>query len=319
MSATPPMSMISTDSDFAEAITHLFFAITAVDVGILVLVVVLVALAVFKYSRRDEGLGTEVPHERQFKLEVAWTVGPALILAVVGTISVRMTFKTQAPVPPGDSLEVDVTGQQWWWDVRYPSLGVTTANEIHVPTGQRIRFRLRSRDVVHSFWVPRLGGKRDLIPGQTNDLAFVANTPGAYPGECSEFCGTSHANMRFMVFVQTPEDFERWVADQSGPPRVAARPDVPAGLVLAGAQAYAASSCTPCHTIGPVSRGTFGPNLTHFASRTTFAGGTVENTPENVEAWIRNPAALKPGAKMPALGVSEPQVKQLVAYLESLE
>lgn len=317
MNGAPPMSTISSDSDLADGITKLFLGITGVDIFILVLVTVLVALAVFKYSKR-EGLGTEVSHERQFQLEVAWTVGPALILAVVGTVSVRMTFKTQPPTIPADALVVHVTAHQWWWDFRYPSLGVTTANEMHLPAGRPVRIRLDSADVVHSFWVPRLGGKRDIIPGETNDIALVAHTIGVYPGECGEFCGTSHANMRFKVFVDPPEAFDAWSAAQAGPPRVAPRPEEPSDAVDAGARVFAASSCTPCHALGSLARGAYGPNLTHFASRTTLAAGTIDNTAENLAAWLRNPASLKPGVKMPPLGVPESEVRQLVAYLESL-
>ncbi|HZP40520.1 MAG TPA: cytochrome c oxidase subunit II [Candidatus Binatia bacterium] len=318
MNGAPPMSMISFDSDLAAGITKLFLGITAVDVFILVLVSALAALAVLRYSKR-EGLGSEVSHERQLKLEIAWTVGPALIIAVIGTFAVRLSFQTQRPTVPTDALVVRVTAHQWWWDVRYPSLGVVTANEIHVPADRPVRIRLDSADVVHSFWVPRLAGKRDVVPGQTNDLTFVAHTVGTYPGECAEFCGTSHANMRFEVFVDPPDRFDAWAAAQAAPPRIAAPPAAPNDPVRAGARVFATSSCTPCHAVGSAARGVFGPNLTHFGSRTTFAGATVPNTPENLAAWLRNPPALKPGVKMPPLGVPEHQIAELVAYLRSLE
>jgi cytochrome c oxidase subunit 2 len=313
---TPPLTTLAGKSDFADGIRTVFFAITGVDTVILLLVIALLALGMFRYSKRS-GLGTEVSPRTQLRLETAWTIGPALILLAIAIPSVRMTFRTQPAVPPADALVVHVVARQWWWQADYPALGIVTANEIHVPVGRPLRFRLDSGDVIHSFWVPQLGGKRDVIPGQTNEIVLVARVPGTYLGVCGEFCGTSHANMRFRVVVDTPEEFAAWTARQQAPPVVLAGGATDA--LAAGARIYAGSTCTPCHTIGDASVGRLGPDLTHFASRRTFAGGTLENTPDNLAAWLRDPPALKPGVGMPRLGLREAEIAPLVAYLESLE
>jgi cytochrome c oxidase subunit 2 len=302
-------------SDLAEAVRTIFLAVTAVDGFVLILVIALLAFGIFRYSKRT-GLGTEVDRRTQFTLETMWTVGPALIILGIAIPSVRLTFRMQPSTLPPNALVVQVVGHMWWWEVRYPALGVVSANEIHVPVGRPLRFRLESADVIHSFWVPQLGGKRDLVPGITNEITLVARVPGTYPGQCAEFCGTSHANMRLRVVVETAEDFAAWTARQSAPPGAPARAGEAAA---AGARIYAASACTACHTIGGLSTGRLGPDLTHFGSRRTLAAGTLENTPENLTAWLRDPAALKPGAKMPQLGLPGPELAQLVAYLRSLE
>jgi len=311
--ASPPMTTMAPKSDLAAAIRTLFFEIIGLDGLILTVVLVALWLGIFRYSRRS-GLGTEVSRTAQFRLEAAWTVGPALIILAIAVPSVRLTFRTQPAVVPRDALVVQVIARQWWWEARYPGLDLTTANEIHLPLGRTVRVLLDSADIIHSFWVPQLGGKRDVVPGQTNEIVLVPRVPGTYPGQCAEFCGTSHANMRFRVVVDTPEDFAAWTAREKAPPVVPAAP-----AAAAGARLYAGSTCTPCHAIGPLSAGRFGPDLTHFASRATFAGGTLANTPENLAAWLRDPQALKPGAKMPSLGLTEAEVGQLVAYLGSLE
>jgi len=313
VAATPPMTTMAPKSDLADAIRTLFFEIIGLDGLILMVVVVALSLAIFRYSSRT-GLGTELSRTAQFRLEAAWTVGPALIILAIAVPSVRLTFRTQPAVVPRDALVVQVIARQWWWEVRYPALGVTTANEIHLPVGRTVRVLLDSADIIHSFWVPQLGGKRDVVPGQTNEIVLVPSVPGTYLGQCAEFCGTSHANMRFRVVVDTREDFAAWTARETAPPAV---PAVPAAA--AGARLYAASTCTPCHAIGSVSAGRFGPDLTHFASRATFAGGTLANTQENLAAWLRDPEALKPGVKMPRLGLPEADIRQLAAYLETLK
>ncbi len=197
---------------------------------------------------------------------------------------------------------------------RYASLDIVTANEMHVPAGRPIRLRLESLDVIHSFWVPQLGGKRDTVPGRVNYLTFTPEAPGEYPGQCAEFCGTSHANMRKRVIVEAPEDFERWVAGQQALPL-----EPTAGPAAEGKAIYTRSACVGCHTITGVSAGQLGPELTHFGSRRTFAGATFPATVGNLTAWIENPSALKPGAKMPALGLSEEQARAVAEYLVSLK
>jgi cytochrome c oxidase subunit 2 len=182
-----------------------------------------------------------------------------------------------------------------------------------------VRLELESADVIHSFWVPQLGGKRDLIPGHQNELTLTPLVAGYYYGECAEFCGLSHANMRFRVMVDPPERFDDWKYHEAAGATMPVHEAVTGDPVAAGAMIFSTSPCTTCHTIAGVSSGRLGPNLTHFGSRTTLAGGILENNPQNLADWLRNPQKLKPGAQMPALGLSQKQTSQLVAYLESLK
>jgi cytochrome c oxidase subunit 2 len=220
-------------------------------------------------------------------------------------------FRTQAS-PPHGSLSVEVIGHQWWWEIRYPELGITTANELHLPVGRPVSLSLKSADVIHSFWVPRLGGKRDLVGGKVNHLVFTVDEPGEYPGQCAEFCGASHANMRLTVIAQSPADFEAWTK------RLTATPIPPSGEAAKGHQAFLATGCVACHAIQGVAAGVVGPNLTHVGSRKTLAGGILKNNPEDLARWLRNPPGVKPGALMPKLPLSDDQVAALVAYLGSL-
>src|SRR5262249_39857186 len=231
-------------------------------------------------------------------LEIAWTIAPALALPVIAIPTIHVIFRTQGRPAPG-SLDVVVRGWQWWWEFRYPTLDVVTANELHLPAGRPVQLRLEGPDVIHSFWVPRLGGKRDVVPGRHNRITLTPDTPGEYLGQCAEFCGASHANMRLRVIVQTPDDFERWVAMQKAPPVE------PAGDAASGKTAYAQLACVGCHTIRGVSGGVIGPDLTHVGTRRTIAAGLLPNTPENLIAWLRDPEAVKPGVKMPNLRLSE--------------
>jgi len=249
-------------------------------------------------------------------LELAWTVVPPLIILRISIPTVRLIFRSQPRPAPANALNVEVIAHQWWWEFRYPAAGVVTANELHIPEGRPVRLKLRSADVLHSFWVPQLGGKRDVVPGQTNEITLIARVPGEYLGQCAEFCGLSHANMRFRVFVDTPQEFARWEAAQRAD---AATPPAGDKKAVAGADIFANSPCTACHTIRGVSAGSIGPDLTHFASRTTLGSGIMKNTPSNLAEWLRDPARIKPGARMPRLGLAGPELSKLIAYLESLK
>jgi cytochrome c oxidase subunit 2 len=313
--ANPPMDTLAPKSDFANWIYGLFVEVTWLDLFVLAVVVVAFVLAVFVFSRRaGEGEAASETHS-DMRLELAWTLGPAFILLLIAVPTIRTIFREEPPTPPADSLKVTVIAHQWWWEFRYPGTSIVTANELHIPEHRPIWVSLRSADVIHSFWVPALGGKRDVIPGQVNHMWFIANTPGEYYGQCAEFCGDSHANMRFRVFVDTPAQFAAWEKAQEAPPVQPA-----AGTAAAkGAAVFANSPCTACHTITGVSKGYIGPNLTHLASRTTIAGGIMKNDPKDLKAWIENPVGLKPGSNMPALGLRGPELDDLVAYLESLK
>jgi cytochrome c oxidase subunit 2 len=316
----PPMTTMAPKSDLAEWTHALYLQVIGWDSLILAIVVVAAGLALFRYSTRVQSPREAPPASREhLALEVIWTVGPALVLLAIAIPTVRATFRSQPAVEPANALDVKVTAHQWWWEIEYPDFTIITANELHLPVGQPVRLQLQSADVVHSFWVPQLGGKRDIIPGHTNVITLIPRVAGVYYGQCAEFCGLSHANMRFRVFVDSEPAFAAWHVQQAGPAAVPGRPAEGDDPVAAGARLYAMSPCVTCHTIRGVSTQRRGPDLTHFGSRRTLAGGVLENTPENLALWIRNPAAVKPGAQMPDLGLSPQQVGQLVAYLERLQ
>lgn len=313
--ANRPMTTLAPKSDLANWIQSLFFEVTAWDALILLIVVVAFVLAVFVFSSRVGEAAPPSAASSDLSLEIAWTLGPALILLMISIPTVRTIFRSQPAVPPHDALEVKVVGHQWWWEFHYPD-GVTTGNELHIPVDRPIRLDLESADVIHSFWVPQLGGKRDLVPGQINQLTFVAKVTGMYPGQCAEFCGLSHANMRFRVFVDSPANFALWEKSQLTAPALT---EVRGKLALEGAKVFTDSPCTTCHTIQGVSKGYIGPDLTHFASRSTLAAGVLKNSPDNLAKWIIDPQQVKPGANMPPLVTSGPKLDALVAYLESLK
>jgi cytochrome c oxidase subunit II len=316
-----PLDTLAPTSDLTRSFTSLFIEVTALDILVLIVVVGALFLGMLVFSTRTGARKAPSVKHSDIYLEFAWTVIPALILLAITVPTVRTIVQTQPYSWPKNALQVEVIAHQWWWEFHYPTLGVETADEVHIPTGQMIHFELFSKDVIHSFFMPQVGGKRDVIPGQENQITLTADVPGEYYGQCTEFCGDSHANMRFRVFVQTPADFEQWVKHQLAPP---VKPS--GGAAGAGAKVFANAPCAICHTVRGVSGfstqytyGFRGPDLTHFGSRTTMAGSILDNTPQNVALWIRNPDAVKPGANMPTLGLSGQDLNNLVAYLESLK
>jgi cytochrome c oxidase subunit 2 len=325
-------------------------------------------------------------------LEIGWTVAPAIIVVAIAIPTIRAVFATQRPASD-DALIVEVTGHRFWWEFSYPELGVRTANELHLPVGRPVSLRLSARDVVHSFWVPALGGKRDVAPfvavREGEDprytwLHFTPSVPGVYMGQCAEYCGEAHALMGIRVLVETEDDFgawtSGWLAGDAGPapplqdaeaqqpidqpPETTPQPpdatvqgdpaqlpgaagqagtgqpselDTESALAAAGRDVFLTqSTCTACHAIGGTpAQGRVGPDLTLFGNRTTLGAGLLENTPENIARWIRDPQGLKPGAEMPgtdyaleggtgqvptwpATGLDEEQVAAVAAYLHSL-
>lgn len=311
--AVRPMQTMTTKSDLSEWIRTLFFQITAWDALVFTIVVVALFLALFVFSTRVGEAAPPSGAVSSLGLEAAWTIGPALVLLMISIPTIRTIFRTQAVKAPPGALIVKVIGHQWWWEFQYPALHVTTANELHLPAGRPVRLLVGSADLIHSFWIPQLGGKRDCIPGHVNQITLIARVPGRYWGECAEFCGTSHANMRFQAIVEGPAQFAAWTKAQL------ATPESPSGGPAgAGALEFANSPCTACHTIEGVSAGKVGPNLSHFAGRATLAG-LRPNTPSNLAAWLRNPQRIKPGAQMPGLALSGDQLNDMVAYLEGLK
>lgn len=296
----------------AREIYDLSKPVFLVAVAIFVLVEGLLVFALVRFrSRGDE---RPVQTHGNARLEIAWTLIPALLLAFVAVPTVLTIFSI-ARTPSGDVLEIKVTGNQWWWDYEYQGLNVRTANELHIPVDRPVRLSLASADVIHSYWVPKLAGKQDVIPGRINYLTLRADKPGEdYYGQCAEFCALSHANMRLRVFTHTEADFDEWVAEQQ---RDAATPT--SALARQGERTFMQGQCANCHAIkGTDAKAKTGPDLTHFASRRTFGGASFDNTPENVARWLRDPPAMKPGSKMPNYHLSEDEISSLVAYLESL-
>lgn len=258
---------------------------------------------------------------RSERMGTRWMVaGGILFPAVVLTVIFVLSLGVMAPLFPsrGETvpLTVEVTGRQWWWDINYPgdAGGVGTANEIHIPVGVRVRVLLRSDDVIHSFWVPGLQGKTDMIPGRTNVTWLEADSAGAWRGQCAEFCGMQHAKMALVVVAEPVEDFERWLAHQRRP-----APEPSDSALRADRDTFLASGCVLCHTVrGTLARAAVGPDLTHVASRRTLAAGELPNTRGNLYGWIANPQALKPGSHMPAVELSAAELHAIVRYLESL-
>jgi cytochrome c oxidase subunit II len=283
-------------------------------VAVLVVSVLVVAGALRR--GRPEAVRIEQEGEGLRWIVIGGIVVPSLVLVVVLVLAVA----TQAAIatPAGAALTVRVTGRQWWWEVRYldrsPSLITTTANEIHIPVGRPVRLEVVSGDVIHSFWIPELAGKTDLIPGQENVMWLQADRPGVYHGQCAEYCGLQHAKMAMEVVAEPPAAFARWLERQRAPAAT------PAGNgAAAGARVFATTACALCHTVrGTMAGGRLGPDLTHLAGRRTIAAGTVANTRGNLLGWIENPQAFKPGTLMPAVPLAGRQLDDLTTYLQSL-
>ncbi|HVE90685.1 MAG TPA: cytochrome c oxidase subunit II [Actinomycetota bacterium] len=320
-----PYDTLSPEGPIARTQDALFKPVFWIAVVVFVLVEGALVYAMVRFrDRGQEGLPRQVHGSP--KLEIAWTIAPALILAAIAVPTVVTIFDLSERQPGG--MKVNVIGHQWWWEYRYPDGGVVTATDLHIPTGRPVYLDLEAYEegpvattpakkdegVIHSFWPPKLAGKQDVVPGRVNRMTIQADRPGVYEGQCAEFCGLSHANMRLTVIAHSQQDFDRWLADQKRP---AAQPS--GGRAASGLQAFREKGCASCHAIGGVSEGLGGPNLTHLASRETFAGGTFRRTDENLEQWLRNPPGMKPGSKMPNLNLSQDEIDGLVAYLQTLK
>ena len=310
-SAHDPQNTLASAGIVAKKQEDLFWLIFWWAAGVFVVVELLLLFVVLRF-RRQPGQGIPTQTHGNTRMEIAWTIAPALVLVSIGipTISTIWDLAT----PPAVAMQVKVVGHQWWWEFQYPEIGIVTANELHIPVGETVNFALESGDVIHSFWVPKLGGKQDAVPSHSNPLWLRADSPGMYYGQCAELCGIQHAQMRFRVIAQPRSEFDDWARAQRTPPAAAS------GEAARGAQIFATNACIGCHTIeGTPGVGKTGPNLTHFGSRTTLASAILQNTPENLAKWLRNPQAVKEGALMPNLNLSEDQVSGLVAYLQSLK
>jgi cytochrome c oxidase subunit 2 len=242
-------------------------------------------------------------------------VVPVVVLvALFAAANLYVIRSSAAPSPRSTALTVDVVGHQWWWEVRYPGTNAVTANEIHIPAATRVNVVATSADVIHSFWVPPLARKIDMIPGRENRILLYASSTGVYHGQCSEFCGLAHAYMGLKVFAEPPAAFKAWLAHAAQPALA------PTGSeARAGEQLFMSSQCSSCHRIsGTGANATVGPDLTHVAGRTSLAAATIANNPRELSAWITDPQAIKPGDRMPALGLSPAEVRAIVSYLQEL-
>ncbi|MGH9717097.1 MAG: cytochrome c oxidase subunit II [Candidatus Acidiferrales bacterium] len=314
-----PTNIFAPDSTPAQSIFKISGFVLEITGAIFVVVFSLLAYAVIKFRERKDDDGFEPPQVYgSNQMELAWTVLPVLIVVVLFLSTAQVIHRVQDARAPADALRVTVVGHQFWWAYEYPQYKFSTANELHVPVSTAADHRptflkLLSADVDHSFWVPRLAGKTDLIPNHPNTTWIDPHQPGIYLGQCAEFCGTGHANMLLRVYVQTPEDFRRWVHRQQQP--AVNDPSVAVGRAL-----FVSKACFACHTIrGTIAAGKVGPDLTHLMSRDTIASGILPNTPENLRRWIQNPPAVKPGALMPKVNMTPQQLDQVTAYLETLK
>ena len=308
-----PQSVFAPKSDFAVELDGLFWNIFWWAVAVFLIVETLLVIAIARYRARP-GAPTPKPVHGHTLLEIGWTLAPALILVFIAVPTMRTIFATAGHAPDG-ALRVEVIGHQWWWEYRYPTLGISTSNELHLPVGTPVQVEMTSADVIHSFWVPALGGKRDLTQGRHSRIAFRANSTGEYWGQCAEFCGASHANMRLRVMVESDSVFQRWVDRQRAAPASPAK----GSREEQGQQIYRRSACIGCHTISGLSSAKVGPDLSHVGSRGTIAGALFPNTTEALQRWIQNAPGLKPGALMPPQNFSAEDLEALVVYLQSLK
>jgi cytochrome c oxidase subunit II len=302
--------VLSPEGESARRIDGLWWLMFWISGVVFAAVAGLMAVAIVRRRRRGPEVDASEPRWGDPFVVIAGVIVPAVILTSVLVVSARdMVAITKA----GDAqLTIEVIGHMWWWEVRYPG-GVETANEIHVPVGETVRFEVSSVDVIHSFWVPELAPKIDMIPGRTNVLDVRAERPGTYRGQCAEFCGLQHANMALFVVAEARAEFDAWLRNEALPA------PVPGPGATAGLGILLDSSCVGCHTIrGTEASGTLGPDLTHVAARQTLAAGTIANTHENLAAWISHPQSIKPGAVMPPTELSPQELSAVVEYLEGL-
>ena len=309
----PNQSITSPVTDPAREIDTLWWAMFAVGMVVFLAVMALLVLAFVRRRRASD------PAEAD-RISYAVILGggmfaPVVLLAVLFAFVIRVMPAVSAPEPGSTRLTVEVIGHQWYWEVRYPGTGAVTANEIHIPVGTPVRIVARTADVIHSFWVPRLNRKIDMIPGRSNSIELDVPRPGTYRGQCSEFCGLGHAEMAFEVIVQPRNAFRAWLDHEAQPAQTPS-----GGAALTGEQEFQSASCADCHTIrGTPAHGRVGPDLTHLGGRRTLAALTIPNTAGDLMQWIRNPQGWKPGSRMPGFASLPAAARQaLVAYLESL-
>jgi len=311
-------NIFAPETTAARSIVHLSMFVLSITGLIFVVVCSLLVYVIVKFRSRPADAGREPAQVYgSTQIELAWTIIPVLIVVVLFVATARVIHAIQDAPKPAAALEVTVIGHQFWWEYRYPALGIVTANELHVPVSDPARprptfFTLLSADTDHSFWIPQLGGKTDLIPSRINRMWIDPHRPGLFLGQCAQYCGTQHAKMRQRVSVDAVEDFESWVRAQQQPAAQDER-------VADGRRVFETTACINCHAIGgTVANGRFGPDLTHLMSRDTIASGAAANTADNLRLWIKDPEAIKPGSLMPAMKVGDADLDALVRYMVSL-
>ncbi|HUA59723.1 MAG TPA: cytochrome c oxidase subunit II [Verrucomicrobiae bacterium] len=311
-------SIFAPASTPAQEIFGLSMFVLAVTAIIFLVVCALLAFAVVKFRARATDAASEPAQVYgSTQIELAWTVIPILIVVVLFLATARVIHAIQDVPKPVSAVDVTVIGHQFWWEFRYPKLGIVTANEMHIPVSDPAHptptfLKLLSADTDHSFWVPTLAGKTDLIPNRVNEMWMDPHRIGTYLGQCAQYCGTQHAKMLLRVFVDTAADFEAWVRAQQE--AAAQNPKV-----VAGKRVFETNSCINCHAVnGTAADGRFGPDLTHLMSRGTLASGAAGNTTALLRLWIQNPDAIKPGSLMPAMKLNDAELDALVAYLQTL-
>lgn len=327
LNSPPNQSIFDPASPATHSIFSLAILVFAISGLIFIVVEGVLFYSIWRFSRSAADPTTEPPQVYGSQaIEIAWTAAPTLIVLFLALVIARTLWEvnpgSSEAMPPEGALVVTVTGRQWWWEYTYETysgrkLGFTTANELHIPVSEEAAARpvhliLKSADVCHSYWVPRLAGKVDLIPGRTNSLVLQTRETGLFLGQCAEYCGTQHANMLIRVVVDSPAEFDRWLEHQALP-----TVDDPAGRE--GKEAFLAQSCVNCHRVrGTPAVGNYAPDLTHLMSRQTLASGEIANTAQDLEQWVRDPQAIKPGCLMPAFGLADRERDLIVQYLRTL-
>ncbi len=336
-----PQSTLHPKGDFALMVDKLFRT-TLLWAGIVfVLVEGALVFVIFKFRGKPDDPEPKQVHGNTM-VEVIWTAIPALVLAMIAVPTVKTIFRTYEIPKGADVLQVEVIGHQWWWEFRYPQLGLTTANELHVPVGRTVALKMITQDVLHSFWIPQLAAKRDVFPNRSTTLWFKAEEAGDYPGQCAEFCGIQHGRMAFQVIAQGPSDFDAYVGRMQATGAPVAAPATPMtdssastptaavpGLTTttlaatvgaepdttAGAQLFLTKACVGCHSLNAMKPMGIGPNLAGIGQRRYIAAGWLKNTDTNLANWIQHPQTVKQGVLMPDLGVTDAEAQSLVVYL----
>jgi cytochrome c oxidase subunit II len=317
-SSTGLTNIFAPESTPAKSIFNLSMFVLAITGIIFVVVFILLLYSILKFRSRGTNFGSEPAQVYgSTQIELAWTIIPILIVVVLVLATARVIHAVQDAPMPATAVEVTVIGHQFWWEYRYPKLGIVTANELHIPVSDPAHptptfLQLLSADTDHSFWIPQLAGKTDLIPNHPNSMWMDPHRTGLFLGQCAQYCGTQHAKMLLRIVVDSPQDFAAWVRRQQESAVRDAR-------VEAGRQGFEHTACINCHAIaGTPGNGRFGPDLTHLMSRATIAAGAAENTHDNLSLWIQKPDAIKRGSLMPAMQLSQSDVDAVVSYLETL-